>query len=103
MKTSVVTLGPLLASAVLLACASPPESAPASTTPDGPGVQVRCTIGAQGRPEGCVVLQESPLCRGRGRDVIRLVQSGRVSRETVEQAATDASFVATVPCPPPRP
>jgi hypothetical protein len=103
MKTLVVTLGPLLASAGLVACASPPEPAPVSTTPDASGVQVRCSIGARGRPEGCVVLQESPLCRGRGRDVVRLVQSGRLSRETVEQAATDASFVVTVPCPPQRP
>jgi protein TonB len=57
---------------------------------------VRCTVQANGRPTGCQVVSEEPSGYGFGRAAVRVVERGQLSPRTVDGAAQNATFVATI-------
>lgn len=57
---------------------------------------VRCTAQANGRPTACQVVSEDPSGYGFGRAAVRVVERGQLSPRTVDGAAQNATFTATV-------
>jgi protein TonB len=60
---------------------------------------VRCTARDDGVPVECRILSEDPANRGFGQAALRVVRRARLTRDSVDSAAMDATFTVTIAFP----